>query len=70
MNAPEKNLSLLGEVVETFDNQGKRTAKIRLHSQFVEAALEDAHLGDKVIIEAVLSINNVRPAFSNTGKDD
>jgi hypothetical protein len=66
MNPQDKNLFLMGEVVETYDDHGKCVAKVRVHSQFVETVLEpgsEAHLGDKLIIEASLAIKNVKPCL-------
>jgi hypothetical protein len=72
MNTSDKNLFLLGEVVETYDDQGRRIAKVCLQSQFVETVLEagsEAHLGDKVMIEATLSIRNVKPCLTIQRED-
>jgi len=60
----KKSESIVGEVVETFDAQGKRAAKIRIETYFIEILLmenEEAHLGDKVIMSTTISVTGVKP---------
>jgi hypothetical protein len=58
-------LSLPGEVVEIFEKEGHCLTKIALrHSNLLDIAaenLQDAHLGDRVIIEARITIDQIRP---------
>jgi hypothetical protein len=47
--------SFEAEVVEVFEKDGRRVAKVLVHSFFLEidaADLSGAHLGDKVILTA------------------
>ena len=63
-NSIRKNMKFVGEVVETFDEQGKRAAKICVEPQIFEIVLhenEEAHLSDKVIIEADMSVTSIKP---------
>ncbi|MBL7995167.1 hypothetical protein JNM05_07315 [bacterium] len=65
----KKNMKFVGEVVETFDLQGKRAAKICADPHIIEIVLqenEEAHLGDKVIIEAAISVTSVKPFIPET----
>lgn len=62
-------MHFIGEVVETFETQGKRAAKICVEPQIFEIVLkenEEAHLGDKVIIEASIAVTNVKPFIPDT----
>ena len=58
-------LLLPGEVVEIFEKEGHCLTKIALrHSNLLDIAaenLQDAHLGDRVIIEARITIDQIRP---------
>ncbi len=64
---PGKNqpLSLRGEVVEIFEKQGQRYAKITINSRNIldvpAGSIEEAHLGDHVIIDASVTIERVKP---------
>lgn len=61
-NNPVKKIQFIGEVVETFDEQGKRAVKIHVESHFVDVFLEDndeVYLGDKVVIDAEIAIKKV-----------
>ena len=63
-NSIKKNKQFVGEVVETFDLQGKRAAKICVEPQIFEIMLqenEEVHLSDKVIIEADISVTSIKP---------
>lgn len=63
-NSVKKHMRFIGEVVETFDLQGKRAVKICVEPQIVELMLQDneeAHLSDKVIIEADISVTSIKP---------
>ena len=57
-------LSLPGEVVEIFERDGHCLTKIALrHSNLLDITaenLQDAHLGDRVIIEAKITIDRIR----------
>ena len=58
-------LSLPGEVVEIFEKEGHCLTKIALrHSNLLEITaenLKDAHLGDRVVIEARITIDQIKP---------
>jgi hypothetical protein len=62
---PEKPQSLFfrGEVVEICEREGHRLTKIKLDSHDIldiaAESLEDAHLGDKVVIDATLTIKGI-----------
>ena len=59
----KKSMQFTGEVVETFDEKGKRAAKIRVDPHIIEIVLqehEEARLSDKVIIEATVSVTSVK----------
>ena len=58
---------LLGEVVEAFDRDGKRLAKISLRSICIDVPLDslyDAHLGDPVAIDAGITIYKLAQVLS------
>ena len=61
--------SLPGEVVEIFEKEGHCLTKIALrHSELLDITaenLQDAHLGDRVIIEAKITIDRIRPQDLN-----
>ena len=68
-HALKKSEPIIGEVVETFDTQGKRAAKIRVESHFIEILLfenEEVHLGDKVVLNTTISVTGVKPFVSIT----
>ncbi len=69
MTADEQNtrVELSGEIVETFEKNGARYAKIVLkpcHLELTLDAVTDLHLGDEVAVEASITIECVRPAQS------
>ncbi len=65
----EKDLTISGEVVETFERNGVRIAKVSftsLHIELPMETLEAAHLGDKVIVTARLVLQSVDMDFGST----
>ena len=71
-NSIKKNKHFVGEVVETFDLQGKRAAKICVEPQIFEIMLlenEEVHLSDKVIIEADISVTSIKPFLPVTNNE-
>jgi hypothetical protein len=61
MNQKE-NLSLSGEVVEIYEKDGFKLAKIRYNPGFLEIPindLRDAHLNDKIIINSSIKIESI-----------
>ena len=61
MNQKE-NLSLSGEVVEIYEKDGFKLAKIRFLPGFVEIPIDDlrdAHLNDKIIINSSIKIVSI-----------
>ena len=61
-----QTLSLQGEVVEIFERDGRRHARVRLESPtFVDVPVEglgDLHLGDRVRVGGSLDADGVREA--------
>jgi hypothetical protein len=56
------NLSLSGEVVEIYEKDGFRLAKIRFNRGFVEVPIDDArdaHLNDKITINSSIRIESI-----------
>jgi len=66
-------LSLPGEVVEIIERGGHCLTKIALkHSNLLDITaenLQDAHLGDRVIIEAKITIDRIRSQDLNDELD-
>ncbi len=60
-----KSLSLQGEVVEILEKQGQRLARISVLSwniiDVVGDNIREAHLGDRVLIDAQVTIKGIRP---------
>ncbi len=58
-------LSLLGEVVEIFEKEGEKQARISvLTLNIIDVSgesLKDAHLGDRVRMDAQLAIEKIEP---------
>jgi len=57
-------ISLVGEIVGVYENQGERFAKIRYDPGYVDIALQevqDVYLGDKVIVDSDLKIKKISP---------
>ncbi len=56
-------VSLEGEIVEIFEREGRRLARIVLNPQIVcevtASGFEDAHLGERVIVEGRVTIEHV-----------
>ena len=62
----ERRVSFLGEVVETFQRDGKTLATVALKSVCLEIdadARQEVHLGDHVIIEARMAVQSVQQQF-------
>ncbi len=59
-----QTLSLHGEVVEIFERQGQRLARISVLSQNIldvtGESIRDAHLGDRVLIDAQVTVECVK----------
>ena len=67
MNQKE-NLSLSGEVVEIYERDGFKLAKIRYNIGFIEIPindLQDAHLNDKIIINSSIKIKSITHSLEN-----
>jgi hypothetical protein len=61
MNQKE-NLSLTGQVVEIYEKDGSKLAKIRFNAGFIEIPIDDlhdAHLSDKIIINSSIKIERI-----------
>lgn len=63
-----QSLSFCGEVVEICERDGHRVAKIMLETHNIldvaAESIEDAHLGDKVVINASLTIRSITSDLS------
>ena len=58
----QNRLVLAGEIVETYEKEGKRIAKVALKSCHIDIPLDvlpDLHLGDTVALEADITIKKV-----------
>lgn len=67
MNKKE-NLSLTGEVVEIYEKDGLKVAKIRFNPGFVEIPindLRDPHLNDKITINSIIQIERILHNLDN-----
>lgn len=59
----EKKLSILGEVVETFNDKDKQILKIIIKSGNLDLTVnesENLRLGDTLLIEAAIKIKNIK----------
>jgi hypothetical protein len=60
-----QTLSLQGEVVEILEKQGQRLARISVLSRNIidvtGESIRDAHLGDRVLIDAQVTIECIKP---------
>jgi hypothetical protein len=62
-----KNISLIGEVVQSIEKERKRYLKIGNSLCYIELSRDivpDVHLGDTIVIEGTLRINTVEPGFN------
>ena len=69
METSLQRLSLLGEVVETFERKGQKLAKVSLKSWFVEMAIEpteELHLGDSIAVEVCVTGRKVVPEHTTS----
>lgn len=67
MNQKE-NLSLTGEVVEIYEKDGQKVAKIRFNPGFVEIPIDDlrdTHLNDKITINSKIKIERILHNLDN-----
>lgn len=63
----EKKLSILGEVVETFNVKDKQILKIIIKSGNLDLTVnesENLRLGDTILIEAAIKIKNIKSCES------
>ncbi len=68
MNNIKSNQSFCfnGEIVEILDKDGERIAVVKFVPGFIKISMretEDAHLGDKVVIDADLNVTKVSPVY-------
>ena len=58
-------LSLQGEVVEIFEKDGQRLARVSVLSRnIIDVAgesIREAHLGDRILIDAQVTIESIKP---------
>ncbi len=61
-----QSLSFRGEVVEIFEKKGRRLARItnETHEKLDVCApgMDESHLGDKVVISARVTVEDIKPA--------
>jgi hypothetical protein len=58
----------IGEVVEVYQKAGVAMAKIALRLCHIEVPmdlLDEAHLGDKILLEADVSLNRIEALYTN-----
>ena len=54
---------LAGEIIETYEKEGRRIAKVALKSCHIDISMDsfpDLHLGDTVTLEADISVKKVK----------
>ncbi len=60
-----QTLSFRGEVVEVCERQGQRLARITIETRdmldIAARNIDDAHLGDRVLIDARVTIESIKP---------
>jgi len=67
-NESNRRLSISGEIVELFEEEGKNIAKIQLKPHFIEIHInhrKDYHLGDQVQLDIEITINEINQNFNN-----
>jgi hypothetical protein len=76
IGVPQK-VSLAGEVIETFEKEGKFIAKILLKSFQLEVPLDvldaphldSAHLGDAVLLETSILVEKIESGLGQDGTE-
>jgi hypothetical protein len=61
-----QQISLSGKVIEVVNQCGKPTAKVSIDPFFVDVVaggIQDAHLGDAVVIDAIVTTERIRLAL-------
>ena len=59
----QSNIEFSGEVIETFERDGKRIAKVSLKSCHIDVPIDsipDVHLGDTLVLEADVTVQKVK----------
>jgi hypothetical protein len=59
----QSHLEFSGEVIETFERDGKRIAKVSLKSCHIDVPIDlipDVHLGDTLVLEADVTVQQVK----------
>lgn len=59
----QSSLEFSGEVIETFERDGKRVAKVSLTSCHIDVPIDsipDVHLGDTLVLEADITVQQVK----------
>ena len=57
-------ISLVGEIIGIYENQGERFVKLRYDPGYVDISLQeiqDVYLGDKVTVDSDLTIKKISP---------
>ena len=65
-NADYKNISLIGEVVQSIEKDKKHYLKIGNSLCYIELSRDmvpDVHLGDTIVIEGEIKIKTLEPGF-------
>jgi len=75
MSITTQQVSLRGELVETYEGHGNRVARIYLSQVQIDMPMQllpEAHLGDQVILDATITVNSVSPCLrqKNAGDPD
>ena len=66
-------ISLVGEIISVYENQGKRFVKIRYDQGYVDLSLKEAqdiYLGDKVTVDSDLTIKKKNLEKKNNLKNN
>jgi hypothetical protein len=69
---PPNFLRVRGEVVETFEKDGRRFARIVLKPGCIEACidtLEETHLGDQVLVDLDITVLRIQPEDTVAGSE-
>ena len=62
-HAIQSRLAFPGEVIEIFERDGRRIAKISLKSYHIDVPIDsipDVHLGDTLVLEADVTVQQVK----------
>ena len=69
---PSRTLSVRGEIVETFEEGGRKFARIVLKFGCIEVcteALGECHLGDRVLVDLDITVQGIQHGDAVTGPE-